>query len=72
MEHNIGSMDRIVRAVVGAVLAAVGIAIFGGALEFGTTLGGVALVIGVVFLGTALVRTCLLYRILGIDTSESA
>ncbi|PCR88955.1 YgaP family membrane protein [Natrinema ejinorense] len=72
MEYNIGSTDRTVRAVAGAVLAAVGIAILGGALEFGTTLGGVALVIGVVFLGTALVRTCLLYRILGIDTSESA
>ncbi|WP_049888216.1 MULTISPECIES: DUF2892 domain-containing protein [Natrinema] len=72
MKHNMGSTDRIVRAVVGAVLAAVGIVIRGGALEFGTTLGGVALVIGIVFLGTALVRTCLLYRILGIDTSESA
>ncbi|OLZ40580.1 hypothetical protein A6E15_06055 [Natrinema saccharevitans] len=70
MKHNVGATDRNVRAVGGAVLAAVGVAILGGALEFGTAVGAVALLIGGVLVGTALTRTCLLYRILGVDTSS--
>ncbi|RKD89053.1 YgaP family membrane protein [Halopiger aswanensis] len=72
MEHNIGSTDRNVRAVGGAVLAVLGIAILIGALEFGTAAGAVALLIGAVLLGTALTRTCLAYRLLGVDTCETA
>ncbi|MFC6719024.1 DUF2892 domain-containing protein [Natrialbaceae archaeon GCM10025810] len=68
MEHNIGLVDRNVRAVGGTVLAVLGIAILIGVLEFGTVVGALALVIGGVLLGTALTRTCLLYRILGVDT----
>ncbi|ELZ09567.1 hypothetical protein C478_15347 [Natrinema thermotolerans DSM 11552] len=63
-------MDRNVRAVGGAVLSAVGVATLVGALEFGTAVGAVALLIGGVLVGTALTRTCLLYRILGVDTSS--
>lgn len=69
VRYNIGSTDRIVRALGGAVLAAVGVATLAGALDFGTAAGTVAVLIGSVLLGTALTRTCLLYRILGVDTS---
>ncbi|WP_090623102.1 YgaP family membrane protein [Natrinema salaciae] len=71
MKNNIGSTDRIGRAVGGAVLAAIGVATLVGALEFGTVVGVLAVVVGAVLLGTALTRICLLYRILGVDTSES-
>ncbi|AEH39397.1 YgaP family membrane protein [Halopiger xanaduensis] len=69
MEHNIGWKDQIARTVGGAGLAAVGIAALSGALDVGTTLGAVALLIGGILPGTALTRTCLLYRILGVDTA---
>ncbi|UHQ95134.1 YgaP family membrane protein [Haloterrigena alkaliphila] len=69
MKHNIGWTDRIVRAVGGAGLAAVGIAALSDALEFETTASTAALLIGGILLGTALTRTCLLYRILGVDTA---
>ncbi len=71
VKHNIGSTDRNVRAVGGAVLAVLGVAILIGVLEFGTAVGAVALVIGGVLLGTALTRTCLAYRLLGVDTCET-
>ncbi|GAA0681443.1 DUF2892 domain-containing protein [Natronoarchaeum mannanilyticum] len=71
MEHNIGSADRQTRVVVGAILAAVGLATLGGLLGFGPTVGAVATLLGVVLVATGLVRICLLYRLLGIDTSES-
>lgn len=70
MEYNIGSTDRTVHVIAGAGLVAVGVAMLADALEFGTTAGGVAVVIGTVLLGTALIRTCLLYHLLAIDTSE--
>lgn len=71
MEPNVGSMDRSVRIVVGIVLGIVGIAVFAGPLSgLGTVVGAIALVAGVVMLGTGLTRQCLLYRPLGIDTCE--
>ena len=69
MKYNIGATDRNVRALGGAVVALVGVATLAGALEFGTVTGAVAVLIGTVLLGTALTRTCLVYRILGVDTS---
>jgi len=69
MEYNIGATDRWMRIVVGTVLSAVGLATFGGLLGLGTTIGAVATLLGVVLVATGLVRICLLYRLLGIDTS---
>jgi len=69
MEHNIGSIDRRIRVAVGAMLAAVGLATLGGLLGFGPTVGAVATLLGVVLVATGFVRICLLYRLLGIDTS---
>jgi len=69
MEHNIGAPDRRTRVVVGAMLATVGLATLGGLLGLGPTVGAVATLLGVVLVATGRVRICLLYRLLGIDTS---
>lgn len=71
MKNNIGAGDRQTRLVVGVLLAAVGIASLGDVLGLGTTVGTVLTLVGVVLVATGLVRVCLLYRLLGVDTSES-
>ena len=71
MENNIGVTDRRTRIAVGIVIAAAGLAALGGALGLGTTIGVVATLVGVVLVVTGLVRVCLLYRLLGVDTSGS-
>ncbi|UTF55218.1 YgaP family membrane protein [Natronosalvus rutilus] len=70
MVHNVGSSDSTVRVIAGALVAVLGAAILLGFLEAGALVGVVALVIGVVLVGTGLTRTCLVYRVLGIDTSK--
>lgn len=70
MDQNIGSTDRIARAVLGALLAVVGIAGVGEFLAVGTQIGILLTVIGVVLLGTAAVRLCLVYKLLGIRTTS--
>ena len=64
MQRNIGTLDRILRIVVGAVLIAL---VFVGP----KTLWGL---IGIIPLATAFVRFCPLYRVLGIctDARENA
>lgn len=68
MEQNVGNLDRIVRIVAGLVLAAVGAAALAGVLTLGFPVAVVALVVGLVFLGTGLTQRCLLYRPFGIST----
>ena len=63
MQKNVGSIDRTIRALVGVALLAV---FFFGGVE--GTLGIVALVIGVVMLGTAAIGWCPPYSLLGINT----
>jgi len=63
MKPNVGTVDRIIRAIVGIALIA--------ALPFGLlqgTLGIVALVFGVVLVVTAAIRWCPPYMLLGINT----
>ena len=71
MEHNIGATDRTVRLLVGGLLALLGLGILAGMLAVSQLVGVLALVVGLVFVGTALLRTCLLYRLLGLDTARS-
>ena len=59
MKVNEGTIDRILRAVVGAALLAVGIFAVKG------TLGIVLDVVGVVLLVTAATGFCLVYRLFG-------
>ena len=74
MEKNVGRTDRIVRFVVGGVLALVGLAALGGlfTIAAGTTglvAAVVALVLGLVLVGTGYTQSCLLYRPFGINTA---
>lgn len=67
MTVNVGTLDRIARAILGLVLLylafASGAAIFaGGALKW------IAALVGVVMLGTAAMRSCPLYTMLGLST----
>lgn len=71
MEQNVGPTDRTVRIVLGILLGVVGIAVFAGPLaSLGTVIGVLALVAGVVLLGTGLTRRCLLYKPFGIHTGK--
>lgn len=74
MKHNVGSLDRTVRLVLGALLVVVGLGALVGAVPLGpipTTLGAVvAVVFGAVFLVTGYRQSCLLYLPFGIDTSD--
>lgn len=63
MQKNVGTIDRTVRALVGIVLLA---AYFLGGIQ--GTLGIVALVAGIVMLGTAAMGWCPPYTLLGINT----
>ena len=72
IKSNIVSADRIIRALGGAILAAVGIATLVGTLEFGTAAGAVALLIGGILLVTALARICPAYRLVDVGTCETA
>ena len=63
MQKNVGSIDRAIRALVGIALLAV---YFLGAVQ--GTMGIVALVVGIVMLGTAAIGWCPPYSLLGINT----
>jgi hypothetical protein len=64
MSRNMGSADRLARAVLIAPIAVV-LAFVVGA---GSALGIVLFVVAAVMLGTAAVGFCPLYRLLGVDT----
>ena len=63
MQKNVGTIDRSIRGLVGIALLAV---FFLGVLE--GTAGIIALVIGIVMLGTAAIGWCPPYTLLGINT----
>ncbi len=63
MKKNVGTVDRAIRAIVGIIA----IAAFALGMVQGT-LGIVALVVGVVMLGTAVLSWCPPYALLGINT----
>lgn len=66
MTANVGSMDRVVRAVIGivALLGAFALGWFSGWLYW------VAIAVGVIMLVTAAVGTCPLYRLIGVNTCK--
>ncbi len=69
MKQNVGDADRIVRLLVGVVLLAVGVAGLAKAVPTGVPVGAVLALVGLVFVGTGLMRTCMLYELIGVDTS---
>lgn len=69
MSPNIGSVDRILRAIIGLALI-VGTFIPSLPLAGAPVLQAIALIVGLVLLLTALVRFCPLYRLLGVSTCK--
>lgn len=65
MTINVGNIDRAVRAVLGLLL--LGYPLVVGGLPLGTW-GILAVVIGLVLVGTAAFRFCPAYRLLGMNT----
>lgn len=69
MTTNLGTFDRIFRALLGIVLLAApfvsGLAIFGGSAA---TI--ICIIVGLVMLGTSAMKFCPLYRIFGIRTCK--
>lgn len=68
MAKNVGSMDRQLRTVVGAVAGIVSLAILADVLSLPEVASPVLGVVALVMLGTAATGTCGLYSLLGIDT----
>ena len=70
MTANVGTIDRILRAILGAVLLylalASGLPLFEGVVKY------IAAALGVVMLAVAIVRVCPVYSLLGIRTCRSA
>lgn len=64
-KKNIGSADRIIRIVIGVALIAAYFMI--PSMPFGI----VALIAGVIAIGTAVINSCLLYTILGLSSKKS-
>lgn len=64
MTANVGTIDRILRAVAGVVLLVLGFMSFSGGVQIG------AIIVGVVLLATAGMRFCPAYRLLGIKTCQ--
>ena len=70
MKHNVGSLDRVIRAIVGVVLLAAPF-ISGMALFQSTAVTVISVIVGVVLLATAAMSTCPAYSILGIRTCKA-
>jgi cytochrome c biogenesis protein CcdA len=70
--RNIGSADRILRLVVGLILVFVGLsALLGGPFAgLGATWRWLALIVGVVMIGTAIIRFCPAYTLFGWNTDR--
>lgn len=64
LARNVGSIDKIIRLVVGALLTVW--AFLGAGL--GSVIGLVALVVGVVLIATGVINFCPLFKILGISS----
>ncbi|WP_205369610.1 DUF2892 domain-containing protein [Thermoleptolyngbya sp. PKUAC-SCTB121] len=65
MKMNVGLLDRLIRLVLASVLFYLGLFLYSG-----TALGIGLVVVGSVFLVTALLGFCGLYRLLGIHTNQ--
>ena len=68
LTKNENTVDRVVRTILGIGLVVVSITSLG--ITSAKPLGIVAALIGAVLLFTAATGSCLLYRLVGIDTSK--
>ncbi len=70
MTVNMGSADRAIRFLAGLLLLATPLIASYLGTALGTTLSFGAVVIGLVLVGTAFMRFCPLYRVLGVSTGQ--
>lgn len=70
MEKNVGGLDRTARFAIGIVLGIAGIVILAGYWALGTTIGAVALIVGLILLVTGATQTCPINQVVGIDTTK--
>lgn len=68
MNRNVGSMDRKLRTVIGAVAGVLSLAILANAVSLPEVASPVLGVVALVMLTTAATGTCGLYSLLGVDT----
>ena len=66
MKKNMGSSDRIIRIILALLF---GVLYFTGTVT--GTVGGILLILGVVFLGTSIINYCPLYSLFGINTCKT-
>jgi hypothetical protein len=66
MKKNMGSIDRVTRAILAVVI---GVLYFTGVIP--GTLGLVLFIVAIVFLITSLISFCPLYAVLGVKTCRS-
>ena len=65
MKKNVGSVDRIIRFILGIILVVLG-------LIYQTTLAWIGLIVGVVLLTTAAMNFCPLYTVIKTSTLKQA
>ncbi|WP_106745960.1 YgaP family membrane protein [Yoonia maritima] len=70
MTVNVGTRDRLVRLVIGAVLLAAPF-VTNFALFNSTTATAISVVAGIVLLATSAIRFCPVYRIFGLRTCQA-
>ncbi len=70
MMANVGGFDRVARAILGVVLAVLGGAGLAGKLAVGSGVAWALLIVGIVLLGTAMLRFCPLYLPFGLNTAK--
>lgn len=63
-EKNVGGIDRIVRLALGLALLGAGYIFVAAPLSY------VVMLLGLVLLLTGIMRTCLLYNLVGVNTAE--
>ena len=65
MTQNVGRTDKTIRLIVAAAIAVI---LATGAIAIASTLGIILVVVGVIFLFTALVNWCAVYALFGVST----
>lgn len=74
MKANVGTLDRVMRIILGLVLIVLPFVLATEAGPFAAIggFGWLAMIVGAVILLTGVMRFCLLYRILGICTCQTS
>lgn len=68
MGRNVGSLDKTIRLIAGIGLLVLAFLMLGG---FGTMIGIVSAIVGVVLIATGLMNFCPLFKIIGISSIRS-